>query len=117
MTTLLLAALLFVAYSAFIYTPQATDVPTPVVEATADEVSYPDEWLALDNTITKHMIGWDCVFNTLTETKLATDEAVTGLATYTIRELKKIASTYKVKRYSNMTKAQLCEALAALGCA
>ena len=125
MTTLLIATVVYFFYCAFVYQPQAEVAPVTVEVAQADEpINYPSDWTQLDNTITKPMIGWDCVYNTLTTVQLpaigelpTVEEAVKGLMTYTIRELKKIASTYKVKGYGKMTKAQLCEALEAIGCA
>ncbi len=59
--------------------------------------ALPIEWQVLDNIIT------------FPQAKASTPDD--GMEVYTIRELKKMASFYGVKRYSSLTKAQLITAI------
>lgn len=108
MTTLLLAFVLYFFFCAFTYQPAATGW---------DVIESKKEWTLFDNTITYPAAKAMPVCKPIVTSMFTTEEAIAGLMTYTIRELKQIASTYKVKGYGRMTKTQLCKALEAIGCA
>lgn len=112
MENLIVAVALYIVIVAIAYRPKptATDPTAPVEYFPEVEETTPDPVTPKAITIVEPLPV--AAFKAPTKPiKTPTVAPASNLSSLSIRELKKMASTAKIKRYSTLTKAQLIQAL------
>lgn len=124
MSHLIIATVLYIAIVAIAYRPKSVNVsvsinyfPEVEPEITTEEniLSELSEPIIAHESSSVILSPWDStnIVESVVTMAIATETAQPDLHLLSIRELKKLASKAKIKRYSTLNKCQLIEALAA----